>query len=125
MARKGVQFKVKANQRELNDVLDKLGKRGAVDLMRELDEITEKHTMQMANKAAEGSPWKSGKLAGSIPASVKKLTVGKWTFGSDAAYARRQEYEHKSKKGFFRRAIWNGRNPFRDAIKTAIKRRGR
>lgn len=107
----------------VEEVLRKIGKRGAKDLVEELDELTERAARTIANEAADNAPYKSGKLANSIPPSVEKERDMQWIIGSDVEYATRQEYEHSTKKGFFRKALWNGRDPFRQDIRKAIERR--
>jgi hypothetical protein len=121
MAKGGVKFKVKATG--MNDLLDAVGRKGARELTKELDDLTGKHALLMVNDAKQNAPYDTGKLQGSIDIYDEELLSR--TIGSDLPYAQRQEYEHKSKKGFFRKAIWRGRQPFRDAINSAIKRRGR
>ncbi len=122
MARKP---KVKIKTSGVDEVMRQLGRKGARELAGELEGVVEDHTLEMANEAADNAPYKSGALANSIVQSVEKEAPLTWRFGSDRAYATRQEYEHETKKGFFRKALWRGRQPFRDAINEAIKRRGR
>jgi hypothetical protein len=90
-------------------------------LIRELDRVTEKHTRLMANEASHAAPVKTGRLASSIPPSVEKEQEMVWIFGSDVEYAQRQEYEHRTKKAFFRKAIWDGRASFREEIRNIIR----
>lgn len=87
----------------------------------ETAKVTETYTRKMANESAENAPVKSSLLRNSIVASPRKSDAeGVWEWGSNVAYARRQEYEHKSRKGFIRKAVWNNREPYRKAIRKSI-----
>ncbi|MGM0836042.1 MAG: HK97 gp10 family phage protein [Bacillota bacterium] len=104
----------------LNEVLRELGRQGAAELLKDLDGIVEKNALKIANEAKVNAPRDKGPLKNSIhlwgrPAKLKR------TIGSDRPYAQRQEYEHKTQKGFFRKAMWNGREPFRKEIQDRIK----
>jgi hypothetical protein len=90
----------------------------------DLDRITEAYTRKMANEAAEGAPRKTGKLKNSFPPSVRKEADVHWSFGSDVPYALRQEYEHKTKKGFVRKAVWNNREAYRNKLKERLGQMG-
>ena len=81
------------------------------------DKITETYARKMANESATSAPVDSGDLRASIVASPRKLEQGVWEYGSELAYARRQEYEHSSRKGFIRKSVWNNRTPYRNAIR--------
>jgi hypothetical protein len=105
----------------VEEVLRRLGEQGARQLVQEIDEVTERAVRTMANEAADNAPVKTGKLAASIPPSVEKLGEMKWQFGSDVEYATRQEYEHSAKKGFFRKALWNNREQFRNDVREVIQ----
>ncbi|NWQ40391.1 HK97 gp10 family phage protein [Bacillus sp. EB106-08-02-XG196] len=98
----------------------RLSDEAARDLVADIDIITERTVRTMANEAATNAPVKTGKLAASIPPSVEKLDDMAWQFGSDVEYATRQEYEHASKKGFFRKAVWDNREKFRQAVQRRI-----
>jgi hypothetical protein len=122
MARRGVKFRVKTTG--VYDVLAALGAKAAKELAGEFDEIVEKNAVKIVNQTKENAPIRDGFLRNSIhiygrPAKMARI------IGSDRDYATRQEYEHATKKGFFRKALWAGRVPLRDDIKTAIKSRGR
>jgi Bacteriophage HK97-gp10, putative tail-component len=111
-------FTVKATSVE--EVLRKLGAKGAQEFAKEIDKIVERHAFNIVNNARENAPRDTGKLAGSIDIYDKGPM---WRLlGSDVPYAQRQEYEHKTKKGYFRKALWNEREPFRKDIQDAIKR---
>ncbi|MFJ5716533.1 hypothetical protein [Neobacillus sp. NPDC093127] len=107
----------------------------------DIDRITEAYTRKMANESAIGAPRKTGKLANSFPSSVRKeggfgaktkswilfgkATTAVWSFGSDLPYALKQEYEHRSKKGFVRKAVWNNREAYREKIRERLGQMGR
>lgn len=113
-----VKFTVKATG--VKEAIEKAG--NPDELIKELDKTTERNTRLMANKASERAPVDTGRLASSIPASVEKEQEMVWIFGSDVEYAQRQEYEHKSKKAFLRRSLWEGRTKFRGDIQKTIRK---
>jgi len=84
------------------------------------DKVTETYTRKMANEAADMAPVKFGDLRANLVASPYRLHRGTWQFGGTLEYTRRQEYEHKTKKGFIRRAVWNNRNDYREAIRREV-----
>lgn len=109
------QFRIRVDGVE--DVMRTLGSAGAEQFAREIDQLTELNTREMANKAHDMAPHLTGKLKGGIVSSVNKIGEGHWEFGDGGVeYSQKQEYEHKSKKGFFRKAVWNGRTKFRRDI---------
>jgi hypothetical protein len=92
---------------------------------RDIDRITETYARKMANEAAENAPRDTGRLKNSFPSSVQKESEGLWSFGSDVPYAAKQEYEHRTKKGFVRKAVWNNREAYRSKIKERLDEIGR
>jgi len=80
----------------------------------------ETFTRKMANESSGNAPIKDGYLKGSLASSPEKLGPTEWSFGSDLPYALRQEYEHRTHKGFVRKAVWNNREAYRKAIKSRI-----
>jgi hypothetical protein len=109
----------------VDEVLKALGEQAARELAQQIDADVERAARQMANEAANNAPVDTGKLSSSIPKTVNRVEPMTWEFGSDVEYATRQEYEHKTKKGFFRKAVWNNREPLRKKIADTIKKRGR
>lgn len=107
----------------LDEVFRKLGKDGANALANELDGIVESNALKIVNQARENAPRRDGFLKNSINIYGKKVKLVR-TIGSDRPYAQRQEYEHATKKGYFRKALWGSREPFRRDIQNAIKKRG-
>lgn len=94
------------------------------ELIRQFDGETEKATLRIANEAAKEAPRRDGHLKNSIAASPRRKAVMVWEVGSDREYAARQEYEHASKRGFFRKALFNERNKFREALRNVIAKVG-
>jgi phage-related minor tail protein len=109
----------------VREALEKAGREGAKHLAHKIDQDVERGVRQMANDSAEMAPVKSGRLAGSIPKTVSKVDQMTWEYGSDVEYATRQEYEHKSRKGFFRKSVWANRQKLRDKIRSTINESGR
>ncbi|MGD6775229.1 HK97 gp10 family phage protein [Sutcliffiella horikoshii] len=118
-----MKFKVKVTGAD--ELIKKLGSKAADQLLKDLDGITEKNTLKMANDAAEGAPRRDGHLKNSIISSVRRVSAATYTFGSDRPYAARQEYEHRTHKGFFRKSLWKNRAVFRKEIVEQLKKVGR
>lgn len=93
------------------------------DLIDALDRVAEEYTDYMAEQASDNAPVDTGALANSILASVEKEAPMTYLFGSHLPYAQRQEYEHRTKKAYFRRAIWQYQEAYGDAILRALERR--
>lgn len=87
--------------------------------------VVERHVRLQANTAANRAPVNSGLLSNSIQSSPKQITKLKWEYGTDVVYARKQEYEHKTKKGFIRKTVFEGRQSFRGHIRNAIRNAAR
>ena len=100
----------------INDVMKNFTLKG-IQAQGNADKITETYTRKMANESASMAPVKTSDLKNSILASPRRLKIGAWQYGSELPYARRQEYEHATKKGFIRRAVWNNREPYREALR--------
>jgi len=80
----------------------------------------ETYARKMANDAAHNAPIRDGFLKNSLASSPERVAQMTWTFGSNLPYALRQEYEHRSHKGFVRRSIWANREAYRAALKRRI-----
>lgn len=110
----------------LDDVLRMLEKQLGQQAVDDIDKITEAYARKMAAESAEMAPVaavRGGRLRNSIAGSAQpsdELHV--WEYGSDLPYATRQEYEHKTNKGFMRKSVWNNREKYRAAIKKRITR---
>lgn len=113
-------FKFNVKATGVREAIEKVG--NPDELIKELDRVTERNTRLIANDASHMAPVKTGRLASSIPASVEKESDMTWIFGSVVVYATRQEYEHRNKKAFFRRAIWKGRSAFREDVRVTIQK---
>lgn len=85
-----------------------------------VDNTVETYARKMANDAAENAPIKDGYLKGSLASSPEQVAKMTWTFGSDLPYARRQEYEHATHKGFVRKSIWTNREAYREAVRRRV-----
>lgn len=96
--------------------LTKMGK----DAQSRADKVTETYARKMANESAEMAPVDSGDLRANIVASPRRVNNAHWEYGSNLAYAKRQEYENLSHKGFIRRSVWNNRTPFREALRREV-----
>src|SRR5690625_1602087 len=84
------------------------------------DKVTETYTRKMANDSADMAPVKSGELRAELAARPHRLKPAVWQFGGTLPYTRRQEYEHKTKKGFIRKSVWKNRNDYREALKREV-----
>lgn len=87
------------------------------------EKVTETYARKMANESAGMAPVDSGDLRASIAASPRRIGPAQWQYGSELPYARRQEYEHRSKKGFIRKAVWKNRTPYREAMKRELTKK--
>lgn len=87
----------------------------------------EKHARLQANTASNRAPVESGNLAGSILPSVKAFNGDKtgWLYGSDVEYAAVQEYTHKTKKGFMRKTMLEGKQPLVSDLEKTVQRTAR
>jgi len=94
-------FRVKG----IDDVKSRLGTEGAVDVHSAVDDEMEKGIKRIAYKSGMEAPIDTGYLRSTIIDSPTKLDHAYYMYGSVAPYAQRQEYEHKTKRGFFRRVF--------------------
>lgn len=103
----------------LDKIMNDFSAKGLV-AQHKADKVTETYTRKMANESAANAPVDSGDLRASIVASPRRIKNAEWEYGSDLAYAQRQEYEHASRKGFIRKSVWNNRTPYREALKREV-----
>src|SRR5690625_5332661 len=89
------------------------------------DKVTETYTRKMANDSADMAAGKSGDMSANIAASPHRLKPAVCEYGGTLPYTRPQEYEHKTKKGFIRKAVWKNRNDNREALKREGTKRER
>lgn len=106
--------------------LEKRFSKGSLKRMRErVDKTTEEYARKMANDSAAMAPVLYNVLRPSIAASVRKEKEMHWYYGSPVPYARRWEYEHRSKAGYFRKSVWRNRQAYRQAVRDDVRRLGR
>ena len=112
-------MKMNVNVKGLDDVMKDFSLAG-MKAQGRADKVTETYTRKMANESGEMAPVKRGDLRANVIASPRRLKPAVWEFGGTLAYARRQEYEHSSKKGFIRKAVWNNRTPYRERLREEV-----
>lgn len=103
----------------LDKVMNDFTERG-LKARKNVDHVSETYARKMANQAGEDAPVKDNVLRPNIIASPRRVEEGTWEFGSNLPYARRQEYENRTHKGFIRRAVWNNRTDYRKSIRRVI-----
>ncbi len=106
----------------VNKVINSFSLRGTKARMR-ADKVTETYTRKMANESGKMAPVDTHALQNSIIASPEKLDDALWQYGSDLPYANIQEYEHATKKGFIRKAVWNNREDYREALRREVAKK--
>lgn len=106
---------------DIRKVKREYGSRGARELKRRVGLVIEEGTRDMAEQAYQYAPKDTTALAQSIIASVEREAPLTWYFGSTMPYAQRQEYEHKTKSAYFRRAIWKETPFVYDRLTTVVK----
>lgn len=112
------QFSV--NVKGIDAVLKKFDGLSGSKIEGEIEKVTETYARKMANDSAAIAPRLTGQLRNSITASPKKVRRGVWQWGSNLAYAQRQEYENASHKGFVRKTVWANREAYREAVRKRI-----
>ena len=115
-------MKMNVKVQGVDKVINSFTLRGTKARMR-ADKVTETYTRKMANESTEMAPVKTGDLRASIAASPEKLDDALWQYGSDLPYAVIQEYTHATKKGFIRKAVWNNRTPYREALRREVTKK--
>lgn len=116
MARYTVRFK------GIDEVKRNLGRASAMRMKRNIDDDLEEGIEQMAETSHDMAPVDTGALKQSILASVRKISRHHYMYGSHLPYAQRQEYEHDTKKGYFRRSVYKEAPQIYSKIRTTIKR---
>lgn len=86
------------------------------------DKVTETYTRKMANDSGALAPVDTGDLRANILASPRRIKLGVWEYGGTLAYARRQEYENITRKGFIRKSVWKNRNDYREALRREVSK---
>jgi hypothetical protein len=93
-------------------------------LIDDIDADVEAATLAAVNRSRAAAPVLTGALRNSIDMIPQETRIMRRAFGSDRPYARRQEYEHKTKRGYLRRSLWVARTDLRAAIERSIRRTG-
>lgn len=114
--------KYKVDVKGIDEVIRKLGVNGAHEVRKGIGVDVKEGVYNMAEQASDNAPVDTGALSASIVPTVEKIAPLSWRFGSPLPYAQRQEYEHKTHKAYFRRAIWAEQYELRDKMKSTIKR---
>lgn len=113
-----INIKVQGIEKVMND----FSQRGIAAQYR-ADRVTETYTRKMANESADRAPVESGDLRANLVSSPRRVTNAVWEFGGTLAYTRRQEYEHKTRKGFIRKTVWRNRTPYREAVRREVTKK--
>ena len=104
----------------LEDIIKRFDKLSNSSAEAALAKVVETYARKMAAEAAASAPILDGFLKGSLASSPQAIDKTTWTFGSDLPYALIQEYENATSKGFVRKALWNNRAAYREALKRQI-----
>lgn len=108
--------------RGLDEVKRNLGVSSSMKMKRNIDDDLDEGIHDMAETSSDMAPVETGALKASILASVRKVSRHKYMYGSHLPYAQRQEYEHDTKKGYFRRSVYKEAPQIYSKIRTTIKR---
>ena len=101
----------------LDAVMSKFEKMGGSQTISDVDRVTETYARKMASEAALNAPVKTGALKNSLASSPRPAPEPHtWQWGSNLPYATRQEFEHRSRKAFVRKAIWNNEKAYKQAV---------
>jgi len=114
-------MRIRVNLTGLNEVLANL-EQIASDVPNEVDEAVERTALQMVNTSRQEAPRLTGRLANSIDIFPQDTKQGERTWGSDVEYARRQEYEHRTKSGYIRRSVTKHEGTFKTELENAVRR---
>lgn len=91
------------------------------DAEERVDKAVERRALLMVNDTKLSAPRLTGKLINSIDIIPQETKHMERTYGSDVEYARRQEYEHKEKKGFFRNNVAKHEPLLKQDIRKALR----
>lgn len=114
--------RIKIDVSEFDNVYDALNIRNAKKMYRVVDDQLEEGIEAMAEGSYNMAPVDTTALRGSILASVTKLSRHHYLYGSTMPYAQRQEYEHKTKKYYFRRSVLKEAPEIQQDIRSTVKR---
>lgn len=84
------------------------------------DRVTETYARKMANEAGSNAPVLTGALRANIISSPRRMGQAQWEFGGTLPYARLQEYENMTRKGFIRQSVWSNSNYYKDALRREV-----
>lgn len=87
-----------------------------------IDEAVEVRALKMVNDTKVSAPRKTGKLKNSIQIITQETKPMSRTYGTNVEYARKQEYEHKTKRGYFRNNITKHKPLLQADVQKAIKK---
>lgn len=103
---------------ELARKTDAIAKQAQIDI----DKQTEASAMKIVNNARANAPVRDNILRPSIDILDESLMSR--SVGSPVEYARRQEYEHPTRKGFLRKAFWDERDAYRNKCREILGKLG-
>lgn len=89
-------------------------------LEQNVDEAVEQRALRMVNDTRTSAPRKTGKLRNSINIITQDTKPMSRTYGTNVEYAQIQEYEHKTKRGYFRNNITKHKPLLVKDIKKAV-----
>lgn len=90
-------------------------------LVQEVDKAVEKRALKMVNDTRRSAPVKTGKLRNSINIITQESKPMSRTYGTNVIYARKQEYEHATKKAFFRNNVSKHAKLLQKDVAKAVK----
>jgi hypothetical protein len=105
-----------------DEVFDALNIKNAQKMFRVVDDNLEEGIQAMAEGSYEMAPVDTTALRGSILASVTKLSRHHYMYGSTMPYAQRQEYEHETKRYYFRHSVLKEAPEIQSDIRSTVKR---
>jgi hypothetical protein len=108
--------------KEFDKVFDTLSIKNAEKMYRVIDDNLAEGIQAMAEGSYDMAPVDTTALRGSILASVTKLSRHHYMYGSIMPYAQRQEYEHKTKKFYFRRSVLKEAPEIQADIRSTVRR---
>lgn len=91
------------------------------ELKENVDGAVEKRALKMVNDTRLSAPVKTSKLRNSINIITQDTKPMSRTYGTNVEYAQIQEYEHKSKRGFFRNNITKHKPLLQKDVQDAVK----
>jgi ABC-type phosphate transport system ATPase subunit len=99
----------------------KLTENQIAELEQKVDEAVERRALLMVNDTKASAPVDTGKLRNSIDIIPQETKPMQRSYGTNVEYAIVQEYEHKTKKGFFRNNITKHEPLLKSDIRKALR----